>query len=152
MSFFIDLISLWSLFLFEKPNNLFKTPDKIDINEKIQIELNPFRDFDVYSYKTGSEAAWSDIVIYEKIKPGFVYISGWIMVSESGQISYPDCRQYYCTFNSSKFIQYSSKFKQCRWDIGFILYMNETFDNIGGKRKDIETFYHKLLTLNISFI
>ena len=130
-------------------NDLYENPDKIDINEKIQIELNVFRDIGP-SYVICSGAGM-DIIVYEKHKPKFVSLRGWITVSEFGRVSYPDHESRYIA-HLGNWIKFPSKFIQCRWNIGLILYLYEAFDKLGGQKKEMENFYYKLSMLNMSFI
>ncbi len=128
----------------------FITPDKIDVNEKILIELSPFRDMDSAYYNIGPGAG-TDVVFYEKIKPCYVRIHGWIMITEFGSILYPTPESRYVGHIGKRTL-IPAIFPQCRTDIGFLLYMHETFDKLGGRMKDIESFYNHLTLLNDGLI
>lgn len=129
----------------EIPDINFTTPDKINISEKIQVDLNVFRDMD----STAETGLWLDMVVYEKIRSCFIRVNGWIILTDFGKVVYPDIssRCY-----AGDWFKIPSQFSQCRWDIGFILYLYEAFYKLGGRKKEMETLYYKLSVLNASLI
>ena len=129
----------------ELPDINFTMPDKINVSEKIQVDINVFQDVD----SAAETRLWIDIVVYEKIPPCFIRANGWVELTDLGKTIYPDMTSRYYAGNWTKF---PSKFTQCRWNIGFILYLYETFYKLGGRKKEMETLYYKLSMLNSSLI